>query len=351
MDSQRIRILPIDESCNALLNPPYRSPRIVTTTRATSEFLHIVLIILCDTTGVLIHKIIHSQGASSMINKIKIVSICLLLTPAYPALAQPYTTLPPPGVCVFDIDETLTQPGSMAAADTCVKLGFGIGINTGEDKAESTKSMNAIYNGVSQRGHSLDHLHANGKVHFYDFINQFHRQYHGVPNLLEIIGDGTNTLSPTDKNYPAYPGNVNLDDLFQYSGGCKENVTFRCTSYPYKHEGLETIAQFYYPDYQRSIPDSYPTPPASSEKINECIILFDDKDTTIDRYASNIGENTLGNTEQYSQQFRGVHILQPGWLIDTPEHGKETVCKTIQSLPAHCQVEREKIESICRSSL
>lgn len=282
-----------------------------------------------------------------MIAKIKLATFCLLLTPTYAALALPYATLPPPGVCVFDIDSTLTEPGSMVAAETCVKLGYGIGINTGESQEVAQVSMDAIYNGLSRRGSSLAHLHAEGKVQFYDLVTQFHNRYHADPNLLKIIGDGSNTPSTADSQYPAYPGNVDLDDLFQYGGGCKANIDFRCTNYPYKHEGLESIAQFYYPDYQRSIPDSYPKPPASSEKINECIILFDDQATTIASYANNIGENTLGNTEQYSQQFRGVHIEQAEWLIDTPDNAKATVCKTIKSLPSHCQVEREKIESIC----
>lgn len=67
--------------------------------------------------------------------------------------------LPLVGVCVFDIDGTLTEPGSFEAINVCKQLGYGIGINTGENRDSAQVSMNAIYNGVSERGKNLEALH------------------------------------------------------------------------------------------------------------------------------------------------------------------------------------------------
>lgn len=274
--------------------------------------------------------------------KLNAMACCVLLIPSSQIFAMPYTIpVPPPGICVFDIDSTLTEPGSMTAVETCVNLGYGIGINTGEDKATAQTSMDAIYNGISRRGNSLLPLYEGG---YYDRVRQYYYQYHNMPNLLEVIGDGTNTVAPGSDDTPLYAGDVALDYLFQYSGGCKVNAPFQCTNYPYKHEGLESIAEFYYPDYQRSQPGNYP--PAASEQINECIILFDDQKSTIESYANNMTE-TLGNITEFSKQFRGVHIQQPGWLIDTDTNAKATVCNTLKRLPTHCQVAAEKMQSVC----
>jgi hypothetical protein len=276
--------------------------------------------------------------------KISMSVFGVLFALSSPAFAMNYIINPPPGVCIFDIDNTLTEPGSMVAAKTCVDLGFAIGINTGQgDKGTAQTSMDAIYNNRSQR--SFDHMHVPGETHFYDLVKEFYNTYHQVPNLIDIIGDGTDTPNPQDDNKPAYPGNIDKDFLFQYNGGCKPDATFQCTNYPYKHEGLESIAEFYYPDYQRSQPGD--NPPARSEKINECIILFDDQKSTVERFANNLVAGSLGNTEQNAQQFRAIHILESGWKIDNADTAKATICKTIQNLPAHCQPSTTKIQEIC----
>lgn len=281
------------------------------------------------------------QEAEKM-NKLTYVFTCLLLIPA-PVIAMPYTTLPPPGICIFDIDKTLTEPGSFAAVQTCVALGYGIGINTGESLTESQKSMNAIYNGLSERGDSLTHLHPENGTKYYDFVSKYYDKYHQLQDLPIIIGDGKSIAAEKTK-MPANPGDVNKDYLFQYSGGCKDNAEFQCTNYPYKHEGLESIAEFYKQDYKRSQPGQ--SPPAASDEYNECVMLFDDQKSTIEQYANNITGN-LANTTEFSKKFRGVFINEPGWTFDTENNAKETVCNTIRNLPSHCQVAAEKITEVC----
>lgn len=239
----------------------------------------------------------------------------------------------PMGICVFDIDGTLTEPGSMEAVKTCIDLGYGIGINTGEDKNTAQRSMNAIYNGLSERGHSLDPLHPKEGVRYYDFILNLYADK-PVDDLLKIIGDGSSTPSATHALKPAYPGDVNLDTLFQYSGGCKEGGMYHCTNYPYKHEGLESIAQFYYPEYKRSVAGVYP--PAVSDKINKCVVLFDDQLSTVERYANNLQEKGLS---EKSQRFRAVYINEPGWKIDNEENARNTVCRVIKNMPDECQLQ------------
>jgi hypothetical protein len=276
----------------------------------------------------------------------KTVLFCLLQGTALLAFANQNTvsnTQPPKGVCVFDIDGTLTQAGSITAVQECVKLGFGIGINTGEDQSTAQVSMNAIYNGISARGQDLVRLYNQG---YYSIIETFYNSYHPIdPNtLIGIIGDGTNTPSSPDSKTPASPGNVDKDVLFQYSGGCKVNSPYTCTNYPYKHEGLENIASFYYSNYVRSNPGDYP--PAVSDVRNECVVLFDDQKNTIEKYANNLDPMTLGSTSgEHSKQFRAVYVevgedgqAAPGaWPLNTPEHAKTTVDNTINNLPAHCR--------------
>ncbi|MDP1880196.1 MAG: hypothetical protein Q8K60_04580 [Parachlamydiaceae bacterium] len=256
-------------------------------------------------------------------------------------LSAESTALPPSGLCVFDIDSTLTEPGSMAAVSTCVELGYGIGINTGEDKGTAQRSMNAIYNGLSDRGSSLDHLHTSGKTRFYDYILSIYTDK-GISDVSTIIGDGTDTADNDGK--PLVPGDVNKDELFQYSGGCKEGTSITCTNNPYKYEGLESVASFYYPEYPRSDPKIYPQ--GKSSEINECVILFDDQLSTVERFANNLQEGALSDTNTHSKKFRAIYINEPSWTIDNEENAKNTVCKTIKNLAVKCQ-NQQIIDTVC----
>ncbi len=280
---------------------------------------------------------------SMIMKKLKILLVTALLGGSYQACAMEYTLLPPVGVCVFDIDGTLTEPGSLEATKICAQLGYGVGINTGENKDTAQVSMNAIYNGVSERGKSLEALHPDTGDRYYDFVYAAYNTYHQSTDLIDIIGEGEETME--------HPGDVNRDTLFQYSGGCKENFSHSCTSWPYKHEGLESIAEFYYEDYVRS-PDNSGTKGGMSDAKNECIVLFDDQKSTIENYANNISEgnssiNLANTTGDFSKLFRGVYIQQPGWTFDSAEEAKATICKSIKALPAKCQVPTETYQKVC----
>ncbi|WP_115707418.1 hypothetical protein [Legionella sainthelensi] len=266
-----------------------------------------------------------------------------LLGFSYQAIAMEYTLLPPAGVCVFDIDGTLTERGSFEAINVCKQLGYGIGINTGENRDSAQVSMNAIYNGVSERGKSLEALHPELGDRYYDFVYGAYNTYHQSTDLIDIIGNGEKTME--------HPGDVNRDTLFQYSGGCKENFSHSCTNWPYKHEGLESIAEFYYEDYVRP-QDNSGTKGGMSDVKNECIVLFDDQKSTIQNYANNISEgngstNLANTTGDYSKLFRGVYIQQPGWTFNSAEEAKATICKSIKALPEKCQVSVETYHKVC----
>ncbi|KGP62720.1 hypothetical protein EP47_13520 [Legionella norrlandica] len=277
---------------------------------------------------------------------IQLTSILVLLIGlgGTPIFAKNLTPQPPKGVCVFDIDGTLTEIGSLAAVKTCNALGYGLGINTGENSTSSQVSMNAIYNGVGERAGSLGMLHPDNGEGYFSIIEALYQHYHPNLEYTTIIGNGLN-LQPI-------LGNVDLDSSFQYNGGCKNSFNHLCTNWPYKHEGLESIAEYYYPDYVRS-QDNYGVKGGQSDIRNECIILFDDQGSTIANYANNIpdttGNYTLSKTDgEYSQLFRGVHIQQKGWSFASDTEAKETICKTMQSLPVQCQPTSQKMDEICK---
>ncbi len=246
----------------------------------------------------------------------------------------------PKGLCIFDIDGTLTELGSYAAVKTCNDLGYGLGVNTGESKDEAQISMNGIYNGVDRRaGGGLSGMRPENGEGYFSMIQALYSRYY-AKDSLPIIGNGSST--------DPVLGSVEQDQSFQYSGGCKNNFNHLCTNWPYKHEGLETIAEFYYPNYVRS-QDSYNVKGGQSDASNECIVLFDDQISTIESYANNMS-SALGKTDgEYAKRFRGVHILQPDWTFSDAASGKNTVCKTVKQLPAKCQPTQEIYNKVCEN--
>lgn len=278
----------------------------------------------------------------SYFRAVSMITLTALLC-AGQALANNTIVTPPKGVCIFDIDGTLTEPGSLAAVKACDDLGYGLGINTGENGESGQISMNGIYNGIDERSGSLGGLHPETGVSYFSVLEALYTRYQPQIESLSVIGNGA-SMDPV-------LGKVDSDVNFQYNGGCKSNFSHLCTNWPYKHEGLESIAQFYYPDYVRS-QDSYSVKGGQSDPRNECIVLFDDQGTTIENYANNIAdasvESSLGKTDgEYAKLFRGVHIQQPGWTFADEAAAKATICKTVRALPEKCFPSEQIIETVC----